>query len=72
MSASSVSPPRIGYSLVSNLISSDADLNIFRQFTALNTRNILYLQSELAELELQLAGLDEDCNDRSKGNDVWA
>lgn len=72
MSNTSVPPPQIGYGLVSHLISSDADLNILRRFTALNARNILYLQSELAELEVQLAELDEDCNDRAKGNDVWA
>lgn len=62
----------IGYGLISELISSDADLNIFRRFTALNARNILYLQSELVELEARLEQLDEEANDRAKGNDVWA
>jgi hypothetical protein len=62
----------IGYARVSSLIASDADLNIFRGFQALNVRNILYLQSELAELEETLRDLDEDHNDRAKGNDVWS
>jgi hypothetical protein len=64
--------PGIGYALVSNLIASDADLNIVRSFKALNVRNILYLQSELAELEEMLHDLDEDHNNTAKGNDVWS
>ena len=40
-----------GYARLSNLIASDIDLNISRSFKALNARNILYLQSELGELE---------------------
>jgi hypothetical protein len=66
------STPHIGYGLVSEFISSDADLNIFRRFLALNARNILYLQSELMELEARLEQLDEEANDRTRGNDVWA
>lgn len=63
---------KIGYSRVSSLMASDADLGIFRGFKALNTRNILYLQSELAELEETLQDLDEIHNDRTKGNDSWS
>lgn len=60
----------VGYGLLSSLISSDADLNCFRSFKALNVRNILYLQSELSEIEETLRDLDEECNDKAKGNDV--
>lgn len=62
----------IGYGLLSSLISSDADLSAFRGFKALNIRNILYLQSELAEVEQELQELDEEYNDRAKGNDIWS
>jgi hypothetical protein len=62
----------IGFGLLSSLIASDADLSVFRSFKALNVRNILYLQSELAEIEQTLQELDEEYNDRAKGNDVWS
>ena len=68
----SQSDRKIGYALLSHLISSDADLNVFRSFKALNVRRILYLQSELAEIEQTLQELDEEFNDRAKGNDVWS
>jgi hypothetical protein len=68
----SVDSPQIGYARSSSLIASDADLNIFRSFKTLNARNILYLQSELAELEETLHDLDEIYNDRTKGNDSWS
>ena len=44
----------------------------YRRFGALNGRNLLYLQSELREIESQLHDLDADANDISKGNDVWS
>lgn len=59
-------PSEIGYGIISAVIASDADLNIFRSFRALNARNVLYLQSELAELEATLHDLDELHNDPSK------
>ena len=62
----------IGYAFQSHLIASDADLSVFRGFKALNVRRILFLQSELAELEETLHDLDEEHNDRAKGNDVWS
>jgi hypothetical protein len=64
--------PDIGYARLSKLIASDADLNIFRGFKAVNVCNILYLQPELAELEATLHHLDEEYNDMTKGNDVWS
>ncbi|KAJ5912773.1 hypothetical protein N7504_001656 [Penicillium tannophilum] len=64
-------PPKIGYSLLSSLIAS-GELNIFRGFQELNARNILYLQSELAELQETLHDLDEAYNDTAKGNDIWS
>lgn len=37
----SSNPETIGYGLLSSLISSDADLSVFRSFKALNVRRIL-------------------------------
>lgn len=65
-------PSGIGYGLLSSLISSEADLHAFRSFKALNVRNILYLQSELAEIEETWRELDEEYNDKAKSNDIWS
>lgn len=62
----------LGTHLYATLISHDPDLSVFRRFSALNVRNILYLQSELGALEAHLLRLDAQANDISKGNDVWA
>ena len=43
-----------GYGLLSNLISSDADLSCIRSFKALNVRNTFDVQSELFEIEAML------------------
>ncbi|OJJ41949.1 hypothetical protein ASPWEDRAFT_167938 [Aspergillus wentii DTO 134E9] len=68
----STNDPKIGYNLFSSLVNSDTELNVFRAFKELNTRNILYLQSELAELEETFHDLDELYNDKTKGNDTWS
>jgi len=65
-------PPNIGHNLIASLIAKDADLNIFRSFSGLHVRNILYLQSELVELETKFITLDAESNDGSRGNDVWS
>ena len=41
-------------------------------FAVLNTRNLLYLQSELADLEVQLQRLDAEGNGEEVDNDIWA
>jgi hypothetical protein len=62
----------VGYGLVASCIDSDNDLAMYRRFGVLNTRNLLYLQSELMALEEQLKQLDTASNDRTKGVDVWS
>lgn len=54
-------------------LDQDASLSIYRQFAALNTRNLLYLQTELADLEERIHKMDVWCDDRKDlGNDVWS
>lgn len=53
------SPPRLpGYPSFAHFVSQDGDAAIYRRYESLSARNILYLQSELHELEGQLEGLD--------------
>jgi hypothetical protein len=65
-------PDLVGYGRVAATIALDGDLHVLRAFKTLNARNILYLQSELAELEQTLFDLDKLYNDRSKGNQTWS
>lgn len=53
-------------------MSCDRDLALYRRFGVLNSRNLLYLQSELMSLETRLQELDVAANDISKGNEVWS
>lgn len=62
----------MGYNAVATCMDSDSDLSIYRRFGALNGRNLLYLQSELHDLETQLHDLDIDADRRTHGNDAWA
>lgn len=48
-----------GHEGVSRFLSSDDELSVFRSFRVLGSRNLLYLQSELLELEKQLGELDD-------------
>ncbi len=52
----------MGYPRYSAFISSDEDKSttIFRRFQRLSARNLLYLESELAELEAEQDRLDEE------------
>lgn len=43
----------------SNFVASDDELPIFKQFRVLGSRNLLYLQSTMLELEQRLEELDE-------------
>ncbi len=53
--------PDIGYGVIASAMSSDRDLSMFRRFGTLNTRNLLYMQSELAALEEKLKATDIRC-----------
>lgn len=51
-----------GVASLSALLASDRDLQVFRKFDALASRNLVCMQSELFELEARLHFLDEeDC-----------
>jgi len=49
-------PP--GYAKLATLISKEKDYAIFRKFSTLNARNLLYLQAELTDLESRLLEID--------------
>lgn len=58
-----------GYPSFANFIAADADAAIYRKYERLSSRNLLYLQSELHELEGQLQELDmEDVKSRQQDN----
>ena len=52
----------IGYPSLASFVASDKDKStvIFRRFDRLSARNILYLQSELAELEARQDAYDKE------------
>ena len=60
-------PARLeGYPSFAQFIATDSDAAIYRKYGHLSARNLLYLQSELHELEAQLQQLDtEDAKDIS-------
>ncbi len=62
----------IGTHLYASHIVRDTSLSVYRKFAVLNTRNILYLQSELADLEQQLQRLDAKADSADTDNDIWA
>ena len=49
-----------GYPTFARFIARDRDAAIYRRFENLSARNLLYLQSELHDLEQQLQDLDRD------------
>jgi hypothetical protein len=53
---------RPGYPSLAAFIASDPDhsIAVYRRFDYLSARNLLYLQSELAELEAQLHTFDQE------------
>ena len=61
-----------GFHRYSSHIARDASFSTYRKFAVLNTRNILYLQSELADLEVQLQRLDEQGTGEEVDIDIWA
>lgn len=60
MAASSAPGYFHAYHTFANFIATDAELSIFRRFDRVNTRRLLYLQSEVTALEAQLAIYDEE------------
>lgn len=65
-------PELVGYGAIALGMAGDADLAIYRSFLVLSTRNLLYMQSEIATLESQLQDFDAECNDQSKGIEIWS
>lgn len=54
------------YPSYADFIASDPELSVFRRFDGLSSRNLLYLQSELLDLQTRLADFDqEDYNEKS-------
>jgi hypothetical protein len=72
MASTSRPPSPVGNYRLSTQIASDFTLSIYRSFTALNARNLLYLQTELASLEDRLLRLDNRANDMTKGVHQWS
>lgn len=62
----------IGYGRLASKLALDNDLCIFRHFAELSIRNILYLQSELQELELKLQQLDAEANGNTNEPSKWS
>lgn len=58
-----------GYPQLATFISKDKSFSIFRKFNALNVRSLLYYQSELSHIELQLRTLDMQLQSTSEGKD---
>lgn len=59
----------IGHASFARFISSDPELSVYRRFNHISARNILYLQSELTELEQCLREFDaEDRREERLGN----
>lgn len=52
-----------GYNRFAELIGTHPDLAMFRRFSTLNSKNILFMQGELIHLETQLR--DIACEDRT-------
>ena len=57
-SPSTCTPPDTGYPLVAKTMSATPSLQIYRRFSALNHRILLYMQDEIAELSAMLDKLD--------------
>lgn len=55
-----------GYHSLASFIGSDKDFFIFRRFSNLSARNLLYLQDELLELEAKL--MEVDLQESSNGS----
>ena len=65
-------PSLPGYPSFANFIAEDADAAIYRKYERLSARNLLYLQSELHELEGDLEDLDARDFEEREVNDSEA
>jgi hypothetical protein len=62
----------LGVQLVAATISKDPTPSIYRRFATLNARNIIYLQSEIADLEKRLLQLDATANAETASLETWS
>ncbi|KAF1948150.1 hypothetical protein CC80DRAFT_498400 [Byssothecium circinans] len=60
-----------GYPALAKLIGSDADFFVFRRFSSLAARHLLYLQDQLAELEERLNAVDLAESRNSNQQALW-
>lgn len=58
--------PRASYDKLAAIMGAQEELAIYRRYSALNTKNILYLQSEIFHLEAELAEIETE--DRSSSD----
>src|SRR5579862_4353699 len=59
-----------GFADFAAYIASDAELAIYRRFSRLSARNLLYLQSELLELERAVDAFDAEDLREQQGPDI--
>ena len=59
-------PPMAGYDELADFITADPGLSIYRRFSYLTTKNIIYLQAELVNLEAQLRNIIRDDRNSQK------
>ena len=78
-SAAGCPPARLeGYPTFADFISRDSDAAIYRKYSRLSSRNLLYLQSEVHELEERLQLLDNEdaknngCEESQKAARNWS
>jgi hypothetical protein len=61
-----------GFPSLSALLASDSDLQVYRRFDRLASRNLLYLQSEILDIEKELDELDAADLEAAEGKeDGW-
>lgn len=59
----------MGYTALASLMGKHPEVAIFRRFSSLNVRNLLYFQAELVQLEIDLRKKQEECAaSRQKAN----
>ena len=58
-----------GYEKLAALLSSSQGLQLFRQFGALQTKTLLYLQAEITILETELAAIMEQDQEEANAGD---
>lgn len=72
--AKSARPQRVGFSSLAAYIADDKDksISIYRAFQRLSSRNLLYLEAELLELELQQDYFDDQLLQADAETQRWA